>query len=141
MLAAIVLREKFDRERQEKQLLRQKLERLLLLAYALRTLAEEINSLALGTTDSDDLDYSPVGEIRTISSLYFGSLQPHVSRVLAAYHSYNVFAFEFQTDRLRNETTFDIASFPGKVKKPYQELLDQINNLEKEAQSLAKEFT
>ncbi len=152
-LAAIVLNDKFDHKRQEKQLLRQKLERLLLLIYSLKSSASKTGSQAISSSSSIsklmdfdsaiedfDSDLAIEEEIEVISNLYFPDLEPYVNRVLSAFINHRLVTVDFKSKMLENKTNPKYMSCPDMIKASYDQLISDLDELSHKLTSEIKEL-
>lgn len=125
-----------DTRDRRRQIHREKLEKLIGLVYQLKIWTSTVDDRYVFGRTRENISL-PTDEITVIGRLYFPTLENEISNVVYAARKYQKMAMETGEYRLANEGKLP-ENYMDKLSPPYGELINTIETLTKEAQSLSK---
>lgn len=134
-LAGGALKYWIDRSERRKQIRREKLERLLQLAYDLKPWTGKVDDRYTFGTISDHL-LSPIEEMEVLSNLYFPDLTSDIDAVILAAHEYKRVALDIGSERLAAGGSVP-KDASDRAKQPYQALVNAVQRLSTKARQIA----
>ncbi|MDX1721605.1 MAG: hypothetical protein R3355_00690 [Pseudomonas sp.] len=125
-----------DTRDRRKQICREKLENLMALVYQLKLWTSTVDDRYIFGRSRENISL-PTDEITVIGRLYFPNLDNEISNVVYAARKYQKMAMEAGEYRLANEGKLP-ENYMENLSPQYGELLNTIETLTKEAQSISK---
>lgn len=128
-----------DQRNRRRQVRRERLERLLHVAFELKAWSDHVDDRYIFGTRQDRIS-DPMEELAVLSTLYFQDLEAEVSSVSMAAMNYKKAAQVLAQERLKAGGAVP-SDATDRMSAPYEQLLTAIGHLREKAKSLAKEIS